>query len=223
MKIKTWFFLSTVTALIIFGTQAYALQFTTYSPSVYNTDTAVMDASLGLTDMVIEDFEDVNLISGLSVSWGSGAPVTTLGGMIDQDGCEWDGIHALHNQLYSEMSFFYEPGTTVFGIGLSQFEADRQASVSVLVNGNVEIFNIMTDPNFRDADWGYPWRNLYLKIETDPGEIITAVGFDLTPYSTDGVFFDHIAVDPVPEPATMLLLGSGLAGLAGIRRKFKKS
>lgn len=33
---------------------------------------------------------------------------------------------------------------------------------------------------------------------------------------------DSITVRPVPEPATLLLVGSGLIGLAGFRRKFKK-
>ena len=38
----------------------------------------------------------------------------------------------------------------------------------------------------------------------------------------EGIWTADIDINPVPEPMTLLLLGSGLIGLAGLRKKLKK-
>lgn len=48
--------------------------------------------------------------------------------------------------------------------------------------------------------------------------LYTRVAWDIR----SDIVFDSYSITPVPEPATLLFLGLGLIGLAGVKRKFKK-
>ena len=119
--------------------------------------------------------------------------VTNLGGAYNYFGLWWGSA-----DTYNTLSF-YESGGLV-----ASFDGTA-----------------ITTPNAANGYQIGPDQNLYVNFLGLP----LFDSFQMTSFSAVGSSYafesDNIAIGTVPEPTTMLLLGLGLLGVAGIRRKFK--
>ncbi len=114
----------------------------------------------------------------------------------------------------TELSFFV---TDAFAIG-DRFEI-FDGSASLGLTSNVAESDSV---NLSDAQSAYD-SGLYSTGEwvLGPGTYDISVLVASTPYGRGGAFvkLDTSSAAPVPEPATMILFGIGLLGLAGVSRK----
>ena len=124
-------------------------------------------------------------------------------------------------------------GSYISYIGIYYGSIDAYNNL-VFYNGNTKAFSILGTDVITgmgggadsEGNWTSPISNVYVNIAFDPNDTpFTSFGFSTTGIAFEG---DNIVVgittpSPVPEPATMLLFGTGLIGLAGIgRRKLRK-
>ncbi len=223
--------IAVLTVLLLASADAHGMSITvnSYDPnSVFSTNTASMDVSLGIDGLVIEDFEDSTLMPGLSMIYDGNSPSSSSSFLPVIDSTRaWDGITSainyhpndpLHPRA-QQVTFVLAQGATIFGVGLSNLEIDFNPNVQILVNGYVVVSSIADLSGYQDTDTGAPVdgnKNIYVRLDAIGG-IINTVSFDIGTPVDDDVEFDHVAFNIVPEPSALFIVAA--CGLGLVIRK----